>query len=51
MGGVSLGDSDKWILVGNKLMVSKHLEMNGGIIYFGGQMTWIKRNPLAWNGT
>jgi hypothetical protein len=37
MGGVSLGDSDKWILVGNKLMVSKHLERNRGIIFLGGK--------------
>jgi hypothetical protein len=37
MGGVSLDDSDKWTLVGNKLMVSKHLEMKRGIFFFGGK--------------
>jgi hypothetical protein len=37
MGGVSLDDSDKWILVRNKLIVSKHLKMNRGIIFLGGK--------------
>jgi hypothetical protein len=37
MGGVSLDDSDKWILVGNNLTVSRHLEMKRGIIFLGGK--------------
>jgi hypothetical protein len=46
MGGVSLDDSDKWILVGSNLMLSKHLEMKRGIIFLVGQMTRIKGSTL-----